>query len=141
MKKRVYTSVNEMNGVAKSQWRELARVELDNYLDIVSNDKSLWEYASSTVDGMDEDGKYDGLTIEMESWAMGTTDGIDTEIDIINKPTGLTMDQVVEIKKWWEAFESLPSSDDLVEMVGRIINMEYNGEHLDWVALDRKEDK
>lgn len=86
--KRVYATIEDMYKVAKLQWREFIHKQTNMKTDELSDDE-LFEMAATIICNADETGEYgkeiDGewipyFTMEMESWARDTTDGIEVEI-------------------------------------------------------------
>jgi hypothetical protein len=122
---RTYNTIEEMNAVAKEQWRGyfLAKSAGEGW-----SDEQLWAMAGLTITACDE-GNLDWVnpngdlwcTMEMESWARDTTDGIEDEIKILDRITqppkpnyGLMMNRLGEefnlkqVSMWM--IESIPET-------------------------------
>jgi hypothetical protein len=98
---RTYNTIEDMNAVAKEQWREYARMVCDNIQELgatVAEDEALAEFANIQISIWDEDGDYpEELTMEMESWARGSLDGIEAEIEILDQTTPEPMPEGVKL--------------------------------------------
>lgn len=144
---RTYNTIEEMNAVAKQQWREYARENIDNIQILgqtVATDSDLAEYANMIISMADEDGDFwidDGsgngrprFTMEMESWARGTTDGIEVEIEILEWNTQTIEQRAQEYEKSY--LGELPEGyeRELWETAEQILawkQMEEDGEECD----------
>jgi len=80
--RRTYNTIADMHEVAKAQWRSYL---IDAGYEDAESDEVLWDTAAQIIMTADETGIYDGFTMEMESWARDSLDGIETEIEILDE--------------------------------------------------------